>query len=56
MKTNNLVWHSGYLTKDARNKRNQHDSGVIWFTGLSAAGKSTIALTFEKWLFQQNLF
>lgn len=52
--TNNnyTVWHKGYITKEDRNRLNKHDSGVIWFTGLSASGKSTIAHTIEKKLYQ----
>jgi bifunctional enzyme CysN/CysC len=35
----------------ARNRRNRHAGGVLWFTGLPAAGKSTIAAATEKRLF-----
>ncbi|MCL4501344.1 MAG: adenylyl-sulfate kinase [Deltaproteobacteria bacterium] len=34
---------------------NQHASGILWFTGLSAAGKSTIAHGVEKRLFNRGI-
>jgi adenylylsulfate kinase len=52
---NHTVWHNGYLTMGKRNRLNQHDSGVIWFTGLSASGKSTIAHLIEKKLFNDGI-
>lgn len=55
MKNNNTVWHKGYITKKDRNLLNKHDAGVIWFTGLSASGKSTIAHHIEKKLFQGGI-
>lgn len=51
---NNTVWHKGYVTRKDRNRLNKHDAGVIWFTGLSASGKSTIAHHVEKELFQSG--
>lgn len=49
MKNNNNVHkYKGHVTKSDRNRLNRHDSGVIWFTGLSASGKSTIAHLIEK--------
>jgi adenylylsulfate kinase len=52
---NNTIWHKGHVTKQDRNRLNLHDSGVIWFTGLSASGKSTIAHLLEKKLFDENM-
>ncbi len=48
---NHLVWYNAHVTRRDRNILNQHASGVLWFTGLSAAGKSTIAHGVEKKLF-----
>ena len=42
------------VTRAARAKRNGHESGVIWLTGLSGAGKTTLALAAEKQLFAQG--
>jgi len=52
---NNTIWHKGYVVKQDRNRLNMHDSGVIWFTGLSASGKSTIAHRLEKKLFEEKV-
>ncbi|MEW6587015.1 MAG: adenylyl-sulfate kinase [Nitrospirota bacterium] len=51
----NIVRHVGLITKADRNRLNRHDSGVIWFTGLSASGKSTIAHETEKRLFENRV-
>jgi adenylylsulfate kinase len=55
MNNNNVVWHNGYITRDDRNKLNKHKSGLIWFTGFSASGKSTIAHHVEKELFDRGI-
>lgn len=39
------------LDAEARSRRNGHRGAVIWFTGLSAAGKSTLAMEVERQLF-----
>ena len=56
MKNNNNVYkYKGHVTKPDRNLLNDHDSGVIWFTGLSASGKSTIAHLIEKELHEKGI-
>jgi adenylylsulfate kinase len=45
---NNLTWFDGYITRKDREKLHGHKGAVIWFTGLSASGKSTIAHLVEK--------
>lgn len=45
---NNLKWFNGYISREDREKLHGHKGAVIWFTGLSASGKSTIAHTIEK--------
>ena len=42
-KSTNITWHQASLTKEARRKLNNHQSFVLWFTGLSGSGKSTVA-------------
>ena len=42
-KKNNLYWHQSSISVDDRRELNKYKSCVIWFTGLSAAGKSTLA-------------
>ena len=45
---NNIVWHDPSVTIDDRWKINGYKSCVLWFTGLSASGKSTIAHALDK--------
>lgn len=51
----NITWHDSEVTKAQRHERNGHKSVVIWFTGLSGSGKSTISVALEKALFEQNI-
>jgi adenylylsulfate kinase len=51
---NNIVWHSHPVDRDVRSKQKSQRPLVIWFTGLSASGKSTIAGALEQILTQQN--
>jgi len=53
--SNHLVKYNGHITRRDRNIFNRHASGVLWFTGLSAAGKSTIAHGVEKKLFSLGI-
>lgn len=39
----NVTWHEHSVTRDEREQLNRHKGCVIWFTGLSACGKSTVA-------------
>ena len=55
IKNNFVIRHRGYIQKEDRNRLNRHDSGVIWFTGLSASGKSTIAHHVEKILYDEEI-
>ena len=43
----NIVWHKHYVTKDERSKIKEQKPCIIWFTGLSGSGKSTIANAVE---------
>jgi len=49
-----LVYHNAIITRQAREKLNNHKSVVIWFTGLSGSGKSTIANSVEEKLYSLN--
>jgi len=46
-KSSNVVWHRSTVSREARAERNGHNSLVLWFTGLSASGKSTLAHAVE---------
>jgi len=39
----NVTWHEHSVARDEREQLNQHKGCVVWFTGLSACGKSTVA-------------
>ncbi|RDH90367.1 MAG: adenylyl-sulfate kinase [endosymbiont of Seepiophila jonesi] len=51
---NNIVWHCATVTRERREKLNQHKSVVLWFTGLSGSGKSTLAHALEEQLHQRG--
>ncbi|MBU0713635.1 adenylyl-sulfate kinase [bacterium] len=53
-KSTNVVWHDMEITKQDREKRNGHKGVVIWMTGLSACGKSTVATELQKQLFERG--
>lgn len=50
----NITIHAYDLTREKRNARHQHQSFVLWFTGLSGSGKSTIANKVESALFEKQ--
>jgi bifunctional enzyme CysN/CysC len=47
----NVVWDEGTVTAQARESRNGHRGLVVWLTGLSGSGKSTISKAVEAELF-----
>jgi bifunctional enzyme CysN/CysC len=49
--SSNVAWAGTAITRDRREARNGHPAAVLWFTGLSGAGKSTIAQLLERQLF-----
>jgi len=51
----NIIPHSYQVTIDDRRKLNQHNSFLLWFTGLSGSGKSTIANLVEKELHKKGI-
>ena len=51
---NNVTWFNGFVAPEDREKLHGHRGAVVWFTGLSASGKSTIAHLVEKRLHQQG--
>jgi adenylylsulfate kinase len=54
-KKNNITWFNGHVSRLDREKLHGHKGAVIWFTGLSASGKSTIAHLVEKELHCRGL-
>jgi adenylylsulfate kinase len=55
MKSTNLTWHETTISKADRRSQNGHGSCVLWFTGLSGSGKSTIANAVSNELFRQGI-
>ncbi len=53
-KATNIKWHHHTITKELREKLNGHKAVVLWFTGLPSAGKSTLAQTVEKILYDRG--
>ena len=54
IKSTNITWHEGDITRDDRQRINGHKAVVVWFTGLSGSGKSTLALAVEQRLFEKG--
>lgn len=50
----NVVWHQAAVTRESRIKVSGQRSAVLWFTGLSGSGKSTIANAAEARLNQEG--
>ena len=48
----NIVWHDGDITRKEREALLNQKGKVLWFTGLSGSGKSTIAVEVEKELYK----
>lgn len=51
----NIIPHTFQISKVDRNKKNKHASFLVWFTGLSGSGKSTIANKVEQELFKKGI-
>lgn len=54
-KSSNITWHELSLSKESRRKQNGHQSFVLWFTGLSGSGKSTVANALAQKLFELDI-
>ncbi len=44
----NVVWHDHPVTREEREQQHGHQGVVLWFTGLSGSGKSTVAGALEQ--------
>jgi bifunctional enzyme CysN/CysC len=53
-KSHNIYWTSGRVTPGQRALRQGHAGRVVWLTGLSCSGKTTIAAELERELFEQG--
>jgi bifunctional enzyme CysN/CysC len=54
-KSKNISWTGGKITQGQRALQTGHRGAVVWFTGLSGAGKSTIAQALERELFSRAM-
>lgn len=52
MTSEKIVWHQHHIDKAARSAQKRQKPCILWFTGLSASGKSTTANTVEQKLFE----
>jgi adenylylsulfate kinase len=51
----NVVWHEHRVSRVHREEMNGHRGCVIWFTGLSGSGKSTVANVLDHKLHQESI-
>lgn len=51
----NVVWQNYQVSRTDREQQNGHQARVLWFTGLSGAGKSTIANALEQELVRRGI-
>jgi len=51
----NIAWHHSAITKSDIHKKNNHRSSILWFTGLSGSGKSSLANAVNVKLFERSI-
>lgn len=51
----NVKWHEHQVSREKRESQNGHRGCVIWFTGLSGSGKSTVANALDHKLYQKRI-
>lgn len=54
MKTENTVWHEQNITKEQRSAQKNQKPCLLWYTGLSGSGKSTVANAVDALLFERG--
>ncbi len=54
MKTDNTVWHDQQVTKTQRSELKNQKPCLLWYTGLSGSGKSTVANAVDALLFKRG--
>ncbi len=52
MSNKNIVWHDHHVRKEERSHIKEQKPCILWFTGLSASGKSTVANAVESKLLE----
>ena len=51
-----IVWHEPSVSRLEREQRHRQQGCVVWFTGLSGSGKSTIANAVDRLLFERGIW
>jgi len=54
MKTENTVWHEQHISKQQRSTLKKQKPCLLWYTGLSGSGKSTVANAVDALLFEHG--
>jgi adenylylsulfate kinase len=54
MKTDNTVWHEQHVSKEQRSSQKNQKPCLLWYTGLSGSGKSTVANAVDAMLFARG--
>lgn len=54
MKTENTVWHQQQISKEQRAALKKQRPCLLWYTGLSGSGKSTVANAVDALLFERG--
>ena len=55
MQSSNITWDESKYSKEERSKKVGQSGKILWFTGLSGSGKSTIARIVERKLLDKGL-
>ena len=55
-KSKNITWHGAEVTTEQREEAVGQKGAVLWFTGLSGSGKSTVARRVEQKLLSRGVF
>lgn len=54
-KSTNITWHEQHVSREARESMKGHRGAVLWFTGLSGAGKSSVANAVDAMLSERGI-
>lgn len=53
-KSRDIYWHQGAVTREDRERLKGHRGFTLWYTGISASGKSTLAVATERVLHEKG--
>lgn len=54
-KSSDVIWHTASVSHEDHTQLNGHQAAVLWFTGLSGSGKSTVANAVDLMLHQHGV-